>query len=288
MVIDIHAHTSKSPMRGLHTVSANIPTIEQLARNHNIDQVVIMATYFPLKKTGLHNRELLSRIQGKDQFLAFLSLDLTHDIDAGLDEIRKLSNHKQVVGIKLYPGYQNFDPSGPKACRVYGLAEELGLPVALHCGSLHHCCSLEKDDSGLFKCGLSSCPLNKMELLSQPYSFEGGVKKFPKVSFLVSHLGNPYFDQLRDLMQHYPNVSTDISGQFKSGSEEDTSDYREKLISELRKFLQLPNGTKRLLFGTDFPIQSYSDSLDLMRRLKLSPDDYKRVMGQNAKQLLGF
>lgn len=284
MFIDIHAHTSTHPMHGLHMADASLPALGDLADQYAVRKTLILATYFPLKGTGLHNRELLKRIDGHDRFAAIGSLDASGDVAAGITELTELAARQQIVGIKLYPGYQPVSAADPKLSPLYQLAARYHLPVTIHGGELHHCCSKEKRAAGLGHCG-HTCQLDRLRHLSHPYAIAPAIAAWPDVTFVVAHLANPYFAELREIMAAYPNIVTDFSGQFVSGSSEDTPEYRAELVAELNSFLSLPNGARRLLFATDFPIQSHADSLWLLNQLPVSPADYQRIAWRNANDL---
>ena len=49
-----------------------------------------------------------------------------------LDEMDRATGDLGLRGIKLGPNYQNFDPLGDDAARVFARAEELGLPILMH------------------------------------------------------------------------------------------------------------------------------------------------------------
>jgi len=287
MRIDIHAHTSDHPLWGLHVQRAAIPDLHLLARRYGVEKIVLMATYFPFKGSGLHNRELLERM-GKDPlFLMFASLDVMNDLDGGLKELEELAAGDLISGIKLYPGYQDFHPSDRRVYPVYTLAARYGLPVMFHTGELHHCCPKQERDAGRGRCG-TVCWVDKLQHLARPRQMERPVKDFPHARFILSHLGNPYFEELRELMAESRNVYTDISGQFLSASEEDTPNYREELRVEMCRFLELDRGIDRMLFGTDFPIQSYGDSVELVKALGLSGAEEAKIFRENARDLLGL
>jgi len=270
MIIDVHAHTSNHKMLGLHTENAKIEDLERMANKYGVQKIILLATYFPFKKSGLKNKELLERIRGKDLFLSFGSLDAMNHLKEGIRELEDLLSERLIQGIKLYPGYQNFDPSDESLFPIYSLAKKYAVPVMFHTGELHHCCSRKERIEKRYRCKAKECWIDLLGHLSEPQKIEFAVWKFPDLKFLLSHLGNPYFNQLRQLMKRYDNIYTDISGQFLSGTEEDTPEYRQTLKEEISKFLDLPFGLGRVLFGTDFPIQSYKDSIQLIEDLGLS------------------
>jgi hypothetical protein len=284
MIIDIHAHTTEKMLWGLHTQQAGINDIESQMQEYGVDLVVLLATYFPFKRTGLPNQKLLEKIIGIPYFRMFGSLDAMNNLNEGLKELRFLAEQHTLVGIKLYPGYQDFNPT--EILPVYELASEFNLPVMFHTGELHHCCPKEERLHQKFRCGYDHCRLETLTELANPSNLGKVAQLFPEVSFIFSHLGNPYFEELREVMRRNPNVFTDISGQFLSGSSEDTPEYRELLRTELLEFLALPSGENRILFGTDFPIQSYADSIALVESLELDSETEQRIFWKNAASLL--
>ena len=286
MIIDLHAHTSNQPMRDLYVTSASIDSLENEARLYGISNIFLVATYFPLKSTGVHNFDLLKRIEGHPLFQMFGSLDVMNNFDSGLAELELLAQEAKIAGIKLYPGYQGFEPSERRLNGVYALAEKYHLPIMLHGGELHHCCPPVVIEIGPRPCGLPVCKIKEYEDYCRPQYIEKPARDYPSVKFVVSHLANPYFSELRAVMKRCPNVFTDISGQFVSGSSEDTEEYRRFIVSEIRQFLLCPSGHERVIFATDFPIQSYEDSLDLVERLQLSNQQLKNILVLNAMRVL--
>ncbi len=229
--------------------------------------IVLLATYFPHKKSGVHNFDMLERIKGHPLFRMFGSLDVMNHLESGVAELELLAQEGKMAGIKLYPGYQGFEASESRLNAVYSLAEKYHLPVMLHGGEVHNC------DKELAE-------------LARPMYVERPARDYPKVKFVVSHLANPYFAELRGVMERCPNVFTDISGQFLSGSAEDTEEYRTMITSEIQQFLSCRNGYERVMFATDFPIQSYKDSLDIVDRLQLNETHLRMIMAENALRFL--
>jgi len=82
LIIDIHAHTSKHELFNLHTATASIAALEKEAQQSGVSTIVLMATYFPLKGTGVHNTDLLERIEGRPLFKMFGSLDVMNHPDS--------------------------------------------------------------------------------------------------------------------------------------------------------------------------------------------------------------
>lgn len=270
-IIDIHAHTSLKKLAGLYTESATVETIEQEMAKNNVGTSVLMATYFPLKGTGVHNSDLVERIRGHPKLKMFGSLDMTADIDSGIYELRSLALEKKIIGIKLYPGYQDFSLSGKNAFKVYELASEFQLPVAIHTGDLHSSSVEEK------------VKLNGQRHLAYPSELRPVANAFRNLNFIAAHLSNPRFDMLFDLMSRCGNVYTDISGQLKTNSEEDTPYYRDFISRQLQRFID--HYPDRICFASDFPIQSLKTSLELVSEIKFNGNE-DLFYCKNAKRIM--
>lgn len=290
MIVDIHVHTSLYPMHGLHTEDASIEAIERYVDEFDIRKVFVIATYFPFKGKGVHNFDMLSRIQGRNRFALIGSLDAMNNYENGLAELEGLAKAKLLAGIKLFPGYQTFRVSNAGFYGIFELARKYKLPVLIHGGELHHCCSAERRASGDLKCGNSFCWIDRNGDLSRPNAFFEAIQTFRDVTFVICHLANPHFVEMRRLMDVCPNVYTDISGQFLSGTAEDSAEYRKQIANELRKFLALDNGNgiDRVMFGSDFPIQSFADTIALVEMLGLSESDKQKVLWQNANKVFNL
>lgn len=283
-IIDFHAHTTNNKLWNMHVETATIADLEALAIKHSVDKIVLVATYFPFKRGGVYNKNLLERVVGNKLFTVFGSLDAMNDLENGLLELRELAELKLISGIKLYPGYQDFDFGSEQAWPIYEIARQFHLPAMIHAGELHHCCPKDENDKRVYKCK-GKCRIDELGYLATPKKLMPAVKEFQDVNFVMSHLANPYFAELREVMRECPNLYTDISGQFISGFE-NTPEYVQEINDELRKFLALENGVDRVLFATDFPVQSYADSIALVSDLNLSNSDQEKIYHLNAEKLL--
>ncbi|MFZ4648511.1 MAG: amidohydrolase family protein [Patescibacteria group bacterium] len=284
-MIDIHAHTSSHALYGLHTDRADLDYLRVQAQKYGISKIYLMATYFPLKKSGLANSTLLEAIKNDPLFGCFGSLDMENNFSTGMQELSTLAEAKLISGIKLYPGYQDIVLSDPIFSPLFELAEEHKLPVACHLGELHHCCPRKKDANSKYRCGENHCKLDFRGHLAKPYELGLVAQKFPNVKFIACHLANPYFEDLRQVMELCDNVYTDISGQFLSGTDEDSPEYRSILKAEIEKFFLIKNAHERIMFGTDFPIQSYLDSIELVEMLEIEDERKENIFYKNAKSL---
>jgi predicted TIM-barrel fold metal-dependent hydrolase len=195
----------------------------------------------------------------------FGSLDCNLYFLQGVNELEELAGEKRILGIKLYTGYQSV--RWEHLSVVGEIARIHRLPVMCHGGFVHI--------KG------SSYAFDPTELI--PF-FE----KFPEVATIVSHMANPYFEKIRALAKNFPQVHTDSSGLIDSqdpSQRQDIPGYQE----ELERFLQ-EVGPNKLLFGTDFPVQTYEDTFGLLRPVlkDYTLAEQEAVYHGNARRVLNL
>ena len=116
-----------------------------------------------------------------------------------------------------------------------------------------------------------------VDVISRPEVIDMFAPEYPKVNFIIAHLGSFTDDwkahqQVAYQLARYPNVYADTSGvrQF---------DY---IVQAIRRA-----GAKKLLFGSDGPWLHPALELHKIRLLGLPPDEQALVLGGNALRLLG-
>ena len=287
-IIDFHVHTTSEPLWGLHTNSATIDDLRGLALKHQIEKMVLLATSFPLRGTGTTTARLIDKVDGDPLFAPFGTLNVEAGVEAGVLELDRFAKRGQLAGIKLYPGYQNFTAEDEEVFPVYELARSYNLPVIIHAGDLHECCPKKERQVGKFRCGYGYCPLftDRKEMARPLWAFRA-MRRFPTVKFVLAHLASPWHWELREIMNLCPNSFTDISGLFNSVHWHENQKAMVHLTRWIRSLIKkLPNGEDRILFATDFPIQSYEDTFQLVDRLCVSERIREKIFCENARFVL--
>lgn len=265
--IDIHCHTTRSCLKNIIPPSATLETIEKEMRKHDIDCTIVLATYFPKEGRGVSNYRLLHWIKENTAFRLFGSLDFQHYFAAGMRELTELAEAGSLYGIKIYSGYQEIDYNSDKFQRIAKLAEEHCLPLMFHGGFLQ-------------------CHESNKTLAVSPKQFKNVAHDFPEIPIIISHLAWPFVDELIDVVLRYENVFADMSGMLDSFK---TSHKLPECIEGLKRYLGAC-GPERLLFGTDFPVQTHSDSVKLVELAMVDYSDTDRqcVYYSNSKSLLNL
>lgn len=277
--IDIHCHTSKRKIRDVASESATVEYIADVSLKYDIKKTVLLATYFPHKRSGITNFRLLNWINefrlvhsrdGLPEFLMFGSLDFEHYFYQGYNELEEMCSRGLIHGIKIYTCYQNINIKSPEFKKIVKLARLFTVPLMFHTGYSY---------ASLRKYGRSAIGTHYDAKSLEPIADNNA-----DVVMIFSHMSKPYFDEMICVAKKYPNVVTDMSGIIDSVYNRDQIGG---LVNEIGKFLY-ECGPKKLLFGTDFPVQTHEDSIHFIETAMeyWSEWDRKDVYYNNANKIL--
>ncbi|MFI8824115.1 amidohydrolase family protein [Streptomyces sp. NPDC053431] len=171
---------------------------------------------------------------------------------------RALERGARVFKVHLQVG--GFDPNDPLLDDVWGLLEEAGTPVVVHCGS--------GPAPGAFT---GPGPVGRL------------LARRPRLRLIVAHMGMPEYGDFLGLAERYEGVHLDTTMAF--------TDFSERLApfpaEELKRLEGLGD---RILLGSDFPNipYPYVHQLDALERLGLGDDWLRAVCHDNGARLFGL
>ena len=176
-------------------------------------------------------------------------------------------NRKEVKAFKIRLGYVKASAASPLFEGLYDYAESEGLPVMFHTGDTV----------------TSTRDLTK----SHPLTLDALANRREELTIILCHFGNPWFEDVAELIYKHPRVYADISGLTTGGGAypDKFADWLSRKISEAIYFA---GGPEKILFGTDYPITAYSDALDLVRRLDVDEGDREMILWRNAETVFGL
>lgn len=268
--IDIHCHTSPRKITGVVPRSATLKAIAREMEKHEIGLTVLLATYFPHKKSGISNFRLYDWVKDNKRFIMFGSLDFEHYFCQGYNELEEMCTRELIKGIKVYTCYQKIDVESPEFNKVMKLARDWRLPVMFHAGYSY----ASKRKYGM---DTVSTPHNALTL-------EPVAKKYPEIKFIFSHMSKPFFHDMVEVVKRNDNIFTDMSGLIDSAY-----DYNEIpiCIDEIKVFIS-ECGSERLLFGTDFPVQTHKHSIQFIEGAVKNKKDKENIYYKNSAKILGM
>jgi predicted TIM-barrel fold metal-dependent hydrolase len=195
-----------------------------------------------------------------EELVAFPSIDLLMDPNAMVAEIERCASEMGAKGIKLHPAEGHFFPRDERLWPAYEKIQELGLPMITH--------------GGIFM-------MTPDVDYTKPSNFEPVLKSFPDLKLVIAHLGHGFWDESVALAKKYPNVYFDTSAVI-SGVEHLkvlSDDDSVELIRTL--------GADRVMFGSDYPWFSPALSLETLSQLPLTAAEKDKILGANARKILG-
>lgn len=164
-------------------------------------------------------------------------IDALLPIKPQLDLIKShLTAPYQVVGIKIYLGYQPIFADDEKLYPVYQFAQDNGLSVVFHCGVVSN-----QEKSSTYQKYTNCLSVDKVAV------------DFPQVNFIISHFDVPNFYQCATIVQKNDNVFTDISGIFERIDDMNLKAMMKQLEKDVSACYHYFSGLNRkVMFGTDF------------------------------------
>ncbi len=101
-------------------------------------------------------------------------------------------------------------------------------------------------------------------------------------NIIISHLANPFTEELIQVVKRNKTIYADMSGLIESYHERQEIP---KAIELIKKYLN-ECGPEKLLFGTDFPVQTHEDSIYMIEQAMkdYSAEDKQKVYWDNARK----
>ena len=168
-----------------------------------------------------------------EKFIGFLSVH-PHD-PAALDEMERASTDLGLRGLKLGLNYQNADPLGEEAFRLYQYAEDHKLPLMVHQGT---------------------SPVRFADLdYTHPRHIDRVASAFPNLTIVMAHIGHPFQTACIAVIRKHPNVWADISGSVLR-----PWGHYQAMVAAMEWGV-----LDKLLFGSDFPASTPDETLAKLR-----------------------
>ena len=151
-----------------------------------VDRAIVVAMDAPAVGMVVPNdyvSEYVSSHPGK--LIGFASVDPSRP-DA-LERLTFAADELGLMGLKVGPIYQHFDPTSPQAIALFRRAEKLGLPVLCHQGTTF----------------LSDAPLR----WARPFLIDDVARACPDLRLFIAHLGHPWCEETMAVIRKHPTCT---------------------------------------------------------------------------------
>lgn len=196
------------------------------------------------------------------EFLPFINLDpVLMDAVTIRQKVRETVS-QGARGIVLLPALHGFYGNDRRVWPVYEMAQSFQLPILAQTG-----------DAG-------PLPPGGRGHWGRPRYFGDVAASFPKLRLILGHLGRGYESEIAVLTRRYPNVYTETSMRL-SGLDEAGKWTPAEAVTWFRLI-----GIDRILFGTKWPLFDPQQDINTVRKLPLTPEEKRKILGENAKRAL--
>jgi hypothetical protein len=117
---------------------------------------------------------------------------------------------------------------------------------------------------------------------AHPLTLDSLANKRNGLKIVACHFGNPWFDDVAELIYKHENVYADISGLTVGGSKYQER-YGEWLANRISRAVYFSAGGDKVIFGTDYPVTTLPLTLSLVDRLEIDSSDRRKILVENAK-----
>ncbi len=259
MIIDSHAHIfpDKIAARAADGISSfynmrvrfdgSVGSLLEINREAGVDRAIVQSVATVQEQVHNINNFVSEQVKLHPQEL--IGFGALHPDFPGIEAETERIISLGLRGIKLHPDFQQFNVDDPKAFPIYEAAEGR-LPILFHVGDSRYD-------------------------FSSPKRLYSVMKHFPKLTIIGAHLaGWTKWDEAAELFSGgviYADLSSSLYAM--------TPEHAAELIRKI--------GTRRVMFGTDYPMWSAVEELERFRRLPLTAEEQEDILYKNALRLLG-
>ncbi len=261
MVIDCHTHLNRYTPEAPAALAERCARLRAEMEAHGIDYALVLSSY-AVTADRPSTRDILALVGDDPRIGVVAGVRFGRDRAEELTELRGLLDEGRIKGLKLYPGYEPFHVHDAGLRELYGLAGRFGVPVMVHTGDTY--------------------AAHARVRYAHPLAVDEAAVEFPDVTFILCHLGNPWFVDAMEVVYKNKNVFADISGLTLGAFEPRFERFALGKVNEVLAYLNNPS---KLLFGSDWPISDIGSYLRFTRRLEATPEELEGLLWRNAARV---
>ncbi len=266
-IVDAHLHCSELPDDELlqyarfNGLEYTLNELLRLMQENDVEQGLLLS---PPTKAGppVSNSRILELCQ-KSGGALFPVLTVEPERQSVLLSLKEARENGEVVkAFKIRLGYVQIYPDDPVFDPVYDYAEDEGLPVMFHTGDT-------ATSTGSLK-------------HSHPLTIDPLANSRRGMKIVICHFGNPWISDVGELLYKHPNVFADISGLVAGEGGKYSQKYSDSIACKLSEAIYFAGGADKVIFGTDYPVETYPAALNLVQKLKIDNEDVGKILRENA------
>lgn len=243
-------------------------------KKHNIYRAVAMPRFSHnhLGERILHserNDEIIQIVKAHpEKFLGVATLQPNEFVEDDLKVIEQGIKRGYFKALKLYLGYEYFYPNSEECLQIYEFAQKMKVPVFFHTG----------DSWGKFA----------RVKYAHPLAIDDVGCSFPKVKFVICHLGNPWIADATEVICKNENVFADLSGIVYNNTQY-RKEYEKAKARQISEAIYFDDSIiDKVMFGTDYPLTDYAPYIKFISKLDIEKKDFRKIFFENARKMFGL
>lgn len=229
-----------------------------------IDQVGLIASVAALGVGGeldaIHADEVQEVVaQAPDRLFGWVGINPLETMDT-LRYIDYAVGELGFKGVHVYPHWFGVRVDDRKYWPIYAKCAELDVPIAIQVGQ--------------------QTPRNHARLVAKPSWLDPVAFDFPELRILGLHIGIPWTDEMITMCRAWEHI-------YIIADAHQPSFWTETLVAYLsgggRRNV---DGIKKVLWGTDWPIQDFIPCLEEVHGLEINKEALDNLLGHNAQAVL--
>lgn len=212
---------------------------------------------------GPHGADLISNdeVAGwvathPDRFAGLATVNLDQPM-AAVRELRRCVRELGFRGLRVVPWLWDAAPTDRRYYPLYAACVDLGVPF---CTQVGHTGPLRPSETGR--------PI--------PYIDQVALD-FPELVVVCGHVGYPWTTEMIAVARKHENVYIDTSAYTSA-----------RLPAELVEFMRTRTGTRKVMFGTNYPMITHAQALAGLDTLGLSDETRAQYLHGNAARVFGL
>jgi predicted TIM-barrel fold metal-dependent hydrolase len=198
--------------------------------------------------------ERVARVCAKhpDRFSGLAGVDPTRGI-AQLRDLDRAVNEFGFVGAHLYPHWFGLAPDHAKYYPIYARCAELDIPIMMQIGH-----------------NLVYSAERRLPSVGRPITLDTVAIDFPTLKLLGIHVGVPWTEEAISMAWKHDNI-------YLGGDAYAPKHWPKAFVHYANTY-----GSRKVLFGTDWPVIDPERAVKEVADLGLQPESHRRLMRDNA------
>ena len=262
MLIDCHVHLNN------YHADRKIPTEEHCRElfakmnERGVDHAVVLTSY-RVSADRPAVEEILKILDRNPRTSVVEGLRWRGEARTDLFTMEERIRDRLVVGIKLYPGYENYAINDPSLEPVFRIAAKYDVPIMIHTGDTFSKTAKVRN--------------------AHPLLVDDVAVDYPDTKFIMCHAGNPWFTDTAEVLYKNDNVFADISGLTLGEFSAEFERFMRNRLRDMIMFMGDPG--RQLLYGSDWPLVRMAPYVDFLDSLELPPEQKEHIAWKTSARL---